>query len=146
MTAWSAPVRYVECDQQGIVFNAHHLVWCDEAVTRWFEDTGADYAALTARGLDTRVVSSTLDWSSSARYGDVVDVDAEVERIGRTSFTVAFTIGVAGQPCCRVRTSYVLTDLDRSPTAVPDDLRQAWLSGAAAQVRGGAAPAGTPSR
>jgi len=30
--AWSSPVRYVECDQQGIVFNAHYLTWADEAV------------------------------------------------------------------------------------------------------------------
>ena len=27
---WSSPVRYVECDQQGIVFNGHYLVWADD--------------------------------------------------------------------------------------------------------------------
>jgi acyl-CoA thioester hydrolase len=123
---WSAPVRYVECDQQGIVFNAHYLVWCDEAVTRWFEATGASYAALTARGLDTRVVSSTLDWSSSARYGDVVDVRARTERVGRTSFAVAFDVTVGERLCCRVTTTYVLVDDDGRPTPVPGDLRAAW--------------------
>jgi acyl-CoA thioester hydrolase len=126
MTAWSAPVRYVECDQQGIVFNAHYLVWCDEAVTRWFEDTGADYAALTARGLDTRVVSSTLDWLSSARYGDVVDVEARTDRVGRTSFAVGFDVRVGERVCCRVVTTYVLVDDAGAPTPVPDDLRAAW--------------------
>ena len=30
---WSAPVRFVECDQQGVVFNAHYLTWADEAAT-----------------------------------------------------------------------------------------------------------------
>lgn len=126
MSGWSAPVRYVECDQQGIVFNAHYLVWCDEAVTRWFADTGADYAALTARGLDTKVVSSTLDWTSSARYGDVVEVVTRTDRVGRTSFTVAFAVAVGDRQCCTVRTTYVLVDDAGRPTPVPDDLRRAW--------------------
>jgi acyl-CoA thioester hydrolase len=116
----------VECDQQGIVFNAHYLVWCDEAVVGWFRATGSDYAALTARGLDTRVVSSTLDWAASARYGDVVDVDAWTDRIGRTSFTIAFEVRVAERRCCAVRTTYVLVDDDGAPIPVPDDLRVAW--------------------
>ncbi len=33
MSAWSAPVRYAECDMQGIVFNAHYLLYADEALT-----------------------------------------------------------------------------------------------------------------
>ena len=140
MRTWSAPVRYAECDGQGVVFNSHYLLYADEALTGLLRRLGTPYDALLARGLDTAVVASELSWVAPARYGDVVDVDAEVERIGRTSFTVAFAIGVAGQPCCRVRTSYVLTDLDRTPVAVPDDLREAWL------VRAGAGPATTPSR
>ena len=151
MRIWSAPVRYAECDGQGVVFNSHYLLYADEALTGLLRALGTPYDTLLARGLDTAVVASELSWVAPARYGDVVEVDAEVERIGRTSFTVAFAIGVAGQPCCRVRTSYVLTDLDRQPTAVPDDLRQAWLGVPAAepmdgQVRAGAGPAGSPAR
>ena len=33
MSTWSSPVRYGECDQQGVVFNAHYLAWADEAMT-----------------------------------------------------------------------------------------------------------------
>ena len=128
MTAtWSAPVRYAECDQQGIVFNAHYLLWCDEAVTAWFTATGTSYAELAGRGLETKVVSSTLDWSSSARWGDVVEVDVRGERIGRTSLTVAFDVRVGERLCCRVRTTYVLVDAGDRPTPVPDDLRAVWL-------------------
>jgi acyl-CoA thioester hydrolase len=126
VTTWTAAVRYAECDQQGVVFNSHYLTWCDEAVTGWFAATGSSYAELGARGLDTKVVSSTLDWSSSARYGDVVEVDARTNRIGRTSFTVAFAVLVGDRPCCQVRTTYVLVDADGAPTPVPEDLRQAW--------------------
>ncbi len=132
MSAWSAPVRYAECDMQGVVFNAHYLAYADEAMVAVMARLGTSYEALAERGLDTAVVAAELTWVAPARWGDVVDVDGEVERVGRTSFTVSFTIGVAGQPCCRVRTSYVLTDAERTPTPVPDDLRAAWLSTAAA--------------
>lgn len=132
MSVWSAPVRYAECDQQGIVFNAHYLAYADEAVTYLLEQYGTSYDAILARGLDTSVVASELQWSSSARWGDVVEVDGEVERLGRTSFTIAMTIRVGERVCCRVRTTYVLVDGQRVPTPVPDDLRERWVSGAAA--------------
>ena len=126
MSAWSAPVRYAECDQQGVVFNAHYLAYADEAVTHVLAGLGTPYGDLLARGLDTAVVSSELSWSSPARWGDVVEVDGAVERVGRTSFVVAMTISVGERLCCRVRTTYVLTDADRTPVPVPDDLRERW--------------------
>ncbi len=123
---WSAPVRYAECDQQGIVFNAHYLVWCDEAVVPWFRSSGLSYDQQLGRGLDTRVVSSTLDWSASARYGDVVEVDVAAERVGGSSFVVGFDVRVGDRHCCRVRTTYVMVDEAGRPTRVPEDLRAAW--------------------
>jgi len=126
MSAWSAPVRYLECDQQGVVFHAHYLTYADEALIAVFAGLGTSYETLHARGLDTSVVGSELAWSSSARWGDVVAVDGAVERVGRTSFVVAFTISVGERLCCRVRTTYVLTGADSRPTRVPEDLRAAW--------------------
>ncbi len=123
---WSSPVRYAECDQQGIVFNAHYLVWADEGCTSWFAATGSPYDALLARGLDMRVKTTTLTWTAPARFGDVVTVDAGPAEVGRTSFTVPLTVRTAAGPCCEVRTTYVLVDGEGRPTPVPDDLRQAW--------------------
>ena len=127
MPVWSAPVRYAECDQQGVVFNAHYLAWADEAVEHLWRRLGLSYPDLLSRGLDTSVVASELQWSSPARWGDVVDVEAEVERVGRTSLVVALTVAVGDRRCCRVRTTYVLTDLARTPVPVPDDVRALLL-------------------
>ncbi len=132
MPAWSAPVRYAECDQQGVVFNAHYLAYADEAVTHVLEQYGVSYGDLLARGLDTSVVATELQWSSPARWGDVVHVDGVVDRVGRTSFVLALTISVGDRLCCTVRTTYVLTDLQRTPMPVPEDVRQRWLRDAAA--------------
>jgi acyl-CoA thioester hydrolase len=119
---WSAPVRFVECDQQGVVFNAHYLVWADEAVNAWWASRGLPWESLVARGIEYYVVASTLEWSSSARWGETVDVDADLEKLGRTSLTLRFTIRVGERTCCVVRTTYVLTE-DGTPTPWPDDIR-----------------------
>jgi acyl-CoA thioester hydrolase len=119
---WSSPVRFVECDQQGIVFNAHYLVWADEAVNTWWVDRGVDWPQLNTGGLDYVVVASTLEWRSSARYGDTVAVDADLEKLGRTSLTVRFTVRVGERTCCDVRTTYVCT-ADGTPTPWPEDIR-----------------------
>jgi acyl-CoA thioester hydrolase len=119
---WSSPVRFVECDQQGVVFNAHYLVWADEAVNTWWADRGVDWPALIARGLDYFVVASAQQWRASARWGDVVDVDAELAELGRSSATVRFVVRVGERVCCEVRTTYVCT-LDGRSTPWPDEVR-----------------------
>jgi acyl-CoA thioester hydrolase len=124
---WSSPVRFVECDQQGIVFNAHYLVWADEAVNTWWAGRGVDWADVNARGIDYVVVASTLEWRSSARYGDTVEVDADVEKLGRTSLTLRFVIRVGERECCQVRTTYVCTTGGTS-SPWPEEIR-ALVSG-----------------
>jgi acyl-CoA thioester hydrolase len=142
VATWSSPVRYAEADQQGIVFNAHYLTWADEACTAWFASVGLPYAVLLGRGLDTKVVASALEWRSSARYGDVVDLDTTCERVGGTSFVLASAVRVAERLCCTVRTTYVLVDAADRPVRVPDDLRLAW--GATPAAGAAPAPAGAP--
>lgn len=124
---WSSPVRFVECDQQGIVFNAHYLVWADEAVNSWWAALGVDWADLIGRGIDYVVVASTLEWRSSARYGDTVEVDAELAKLGRTSLTLRFVIRVGERECCEVRTTYVCT-VGGASSPWPDEIR-ALVSG-----------------
>jgi acyl-CoA thioester hydrolase len=124
---WSAPVRFVECDQQGVVFNAHYLTWADEAVNAWWAARGLPWQALVERGLEYFVKASALDWVSSARYGETVAVDVELAALGRTSLTLEFAVRVEDRLCCTVRTTYVAA-ADGRPTPWPDDVR-AVLSG-----------------
>jgi acyl-CoA thioester hydrolase len=125
---WSSPVRYVECDQQGIVFNAHYLVWADEAVNTWWISRGVPWEGLNARGLEYLVVASSLQWRSSARWGDTVEVDADLEEFGRTSLTLRFVVRVGERVCCEVCTTYVCTEAGAS-VPWPEEVR-ARLDGA----------------
>jgi acyl-CoA thioester hydrolase len=119
---WSSPVRYVECDQQGVAFNAHYLTWADEASTAWWAAHGLPWEELVAGGAEPVVKASSLEWTSPARFGDVVTVDARTEKVGRTSVTVRFTVRVGERVCCVVRNTYVWL-ADGAPTPWPEDLR-----------------------
>jgi acyl-CoA thioester hydrolase len=113
-------VRYAEVDQQGIVFNAHYLLYCDEAMGAFCEQRGIlPFAA------EIRLVTCTLTWVGPARWGDVVEVDARCARVGRTSMVIAFEVRAGGRPCCTVDTTYVLSGADGRPVPIPDDVRAA---------------------
>ncbi len=118
MTRWSAPVRYAEVDQQGIVFNSHYLLYCDEAMNAYCAERGLrDFAALV------RLVSSSLNWRGPARWGDVIDIEAHCARIGRTSAVIAFDIRAGDRDCCSVETTYVYADPEGAPQRIPDEMR-----------------------
>jgi acyl-CoA thioester hydrolase len=118
VVTWSAPVRYAEVDQQGVVFNAHYLLYCDEAMGAFCEQRGLrEFVELV------RLVSSTLTWSGPARWGDIIEVDVRCTKVGRTSATLAFDLRASGAPCCSVETTYVYADAAGTPVAIPDDIR-----------------------
>src|SRR3954454_6066188 len=117
---WSAPVRYAEVDQQGVVFNSHYLLYCDEAMGAYCEQRGLrEFVSLV------RLVSSTLTWSGPATWGDVVEVEVSCTKIGRTSAALAFDIRAGGRPCCAVETTYVYADAAGVPQPIPDEVRAA---------------------
>jgi acyl-CoA thioester hydrolase len=123
MTTWSAPVRYAEVDQQGVVFNSHYLLYCDEAMGAFCEQRGLrEFVAVV------RLVSSNLTWAGPARWGDVMAVDVRCTKVGRTSATLAFDLRAGGRPCCTVETTYVYADEAGTPLPIPDDTRERLTS------------------
>lgn len=121
MTIWSAPVRYAEVDGQNVVFNAHYLTYCDEAMSQFCADQG--FPGLSA---DVQLVASSLTWTAAARWGETVEVEVTCLRIGTTSFVLGFDVRAAGRSCCRVETTYVHIDGDGRPTRIPDEVRAAF--------------------
>ncbi|PZS26892.1 MAG: acyl-CoA thioesterase [Pseudonocardiales bacterium] len=117
MSTWSAPVRYAEVDQQGVVFNSHYLLYCDEAMSAFC--AGRGLLKLAER---VHLVASTLTWRSPARWGEVVDVTARCTSVGTSSFAMHFELAVGERMCCLVETTYVLAE-DGRPAPLPDEVR-----------------------
>ena len=118
--------RYAEIDQQGVVFNGHYLTWFDEACTAFLDDIGISYPALIAEGVDFQVVHTEIDYAAPVRWRDDVCVEVRCERVGTTSFTIAFTVLRSGSPAVTGRTVYVVVSAaDWTKHAVPDTMRAA---------------------
>lgn len=118
------PVRYLEVDQQGVVFNMWYLAYLDDAMTGLFSHIGFDYTAMLALGVDVQLVHVTLDWTGSAKFGDTVDIGVSVAKIGTTSLTLAFDVGVRGESVLRATIVYVCVATDGSgKCAIPEPLR-----------------------
>lgn len=99
----SVPVRYGEVDQQGVVFNAHYLAYCDDTLERWIRGAGD----LRAIGWDMMLKRATVEWQGSAAARETIDVDVAVTRYGRTSFDLCFRGTVDGRPVFTAEIVYV---------------------------------------
>jgi acyl-CoA thioester hydrolase len=85
-------VRFAETDAQKIVFNANYLTYYDVAWTEYFRHLGLPYQEMIARGVDTVVARTTLEFKASAGFDELVDVGVRVSAIGNSSMTFDFEI------------------------------------------------------
>lgn len=109
---------------QGVVYNAHYLTYCDEAMSGWLESafgwTGAD------DHFDWMLVKVALEWSGSATFGDGLDIAVDVRRWGRTSFDVGFAGSVGERPIFTATITYVcVVPGTREKMPVPSEVRAA---------------------
>ena len=125
-------VRYGECDMQRVVFNAHYLAYCDDAVDTWFRSVLGQFDADPDGDapFDFMVKRVAIEWASPARFGDVMELDCAVSRWGTSSFDVTVTGAAAGErPVFTATLVYVSVGPGSStPVAVPDAVRVALAS------------------
>jgi acyl-CoA thioester hydrolase len=116
-------VRFGECDMQGVVFNANYLAYVDDTMDQWFASVlPAGDPAIA----EIMVKKATVEWSSGARYAEVIDLEARVVRWGRTSFDVEVRGTVGDRQVFVATLVYVSVDGETyRPAPVPDHLRAA---------------------
>jgi acyl-CoA thioester hydrolase len=125
-------VRYLEVDRQGVVFNMWYLAYFDDAIAGYLDHRGLSYPELMSQGYDVMLVHTELDWTGGVGFGDQVAIEVRPESIGRTSFTLGYTVLRAEQQVCQARTVYVLVAVDGSgKVEIPDRLRRLIVPGGA---------------
>ena len=116
-------VRYLEVDQQGVVFNMWYLAYFDDAMTAFLDHGGLKYQDMLAAGYDVQLVHADLDWRGGVGWGDDVEVAVSLARRGTTSFTLDFQVLRAGTAVVDGRVVYVVVATDGSgKTPIPDAL------------------------
>jgi acyl-CoA thioester hydrolase len=114
-------IHFSDCDAQGIVFNAHYLRFCDNAVEQWFDSL----PGLGEEGVwDFVVKRAEVEWTSSGRPGDLLDMVAWVSRWGTTSFTMSFQGSIGERPVFTTTLVYVTIDqATNRPVPIPEKFR-----------------------
>lgn len=119
-------VRYHECDQQGIVFNAHYLAYIDMASFEFCKALFGGHAELIARGVDMVVAESNVRYLAGCRFEDELSVELSVEHVGNTSMTLGVRIHRGDDLVLTGGNRYVWVDTNtHRPTPPPDDVREA---------------------
>jgi acyl-CoA thioester hydrolase len=105
-------VRYLEVDQQGVVFNMWYLAYLDDAMTAFLGAGGLPYGDLLAAGFDVQVVHTELDWHGPLGLGDQAEAQVVVAQVGRTSFTLRFDVVSSKRLVVSASTVYVAVRTD----------------------------------
>lgn len=124
-------VRWAEVDRQGVVFNAHYLLYADVCVTEYWRAIGMRYPAdFEPLGSDLYVRKATVDYRAAALYDDELEVCGRIARIGGSSlqFSVGmFRRGAVGAPLVAVDLVYVYVDAATKKARRIDDALRAKI-------------------
>jgi len=93
---------------QKVVFNAHYLAYCDDAVDTWFRSVLApDGSGFESIGFDFMLKTVTVTWHGPLVFGDTADLACSVGRWGTSSFDVVVVGSVEGDERFEATITYV---------------------------------------
>jgi len=114
-------VRYVECDAQGVVFNAHYLAYVDIGITELWRAAFGSYQVMLERNVDVVVASASLRFLSPARFDDELRCEVAVTHLGNTSIVTRHRMYRDDQLLVEVEIRHVtVTRDDLVKTPIPD--------------------------
>ena len=121
-------VRYSEVDPQSIVFNSRYLEFFDAAMTEFYRQHGYPPNGFVGSDYDPVVVKVELNYVSSARLDDVLQIPVRCSRMGNSSLDLSFEIRrEPDQELIATATiTYVNIDQEkRTSIPIPDHVRAA---------------------
>jgi acyl-CoA thioester hydrolase len=114
--------RYGEIDMQGVVFNAHYLAYCDDALDKWFRTL---FGQFEDDHWDIMLKKAEITWHGAARLNDVLAITLTPTRFGTSSLDITFDGTVDGAPVFTAVITYVCVEpRTTKPRPLPDDARE----------------------
>ena len=118
-------VRYRDIDAMGHVNNAVYATYLETARAALF----AEHLGIALTDAPTVLASLQIDYHAPITLGDRVTVTCAVERVGRTSIPMTYTIRADGTDCATATSVQVVIDADSGkPIPVPEKWRKLFNS------------------
>jgi acyl-CoA thioester hydrolase len=119
-------VRYVECDQQGVVFNVHYFTYFDVAMTEFHRETIGAYSGMVEGGADMVVAEARARYLEPARFDEELDIYVSVAHLGNTSMTMRLLVMREESLIVEGELRYVFIDpWTKRRRPIPEDVRRA---------------------
>jgi acyl-CoA thioester hydrolase len=131
-------VRYHECDQQGIVFNANWFAYFDITLTELWRAAFGSYTAMIERGADTVVVDASAQFKAPGRFDDQLEIALALETLGTSSMVAGLAATRDGETLVTGRIVHVFVD----PTTLAKQPIPAWAREALAPYVTGSSGSG----
>ncbi len=120
---WPSRVRFSDTDASGRIHYIAILYHFDAAEGEFMRNLGIGYRSIQAGEIEFPRVRVECDYFSALRYDDLMEIRVSVDRIGRSSFTLAFGATVDGREAARGKTTIVCMDSHtQKATALPEAL------------------------
>ncbi len=129
-------VRLHDVDAAGVMFFARLFVHAHDAYEDFMAGQDLGLEKLIDTGVRLPLVHASADYLAPLHQGEQVSVMLEVEKLGRTSFTLAYSLSCGGALRARLRTVHVfLAGQGDVPSPLPDEVRQRLLPYSLQSVR-----------
>ena len=127
-------VRFGDVDSAGIVYYPRYPHYLHVGMERFFQEVlGVDYADLVAgQRFGLPIVRLEIDFKSPLRYGDRIELEISIGKIGTTSVEWLYSLRRAsdGETVATARTVTVATNLETiEKVVVPEWLREGLGTG-----------------
>jgi len=124
--SYTFEVRLHDVDHAGVMFFARLFVHAHDAYETLLAHLGLDLCAMIRTGERLPIVHASADYFQPLRHGEQIAVNLEIETLGKSSFTVAYTFSSTNTSLlARVRTVHVYLDPHANAAAsLPQTLRQ----------------------
>lgn len=121
-------VRLHDVDAAGVLFFARLFVHAHDAYEDFMASQGRGLDKLIGAGVRLPLAHASADYLAPLLHGERVSVTLEVEKLGRTSFTLAYAFRCGDEVRARLHTVHVyLGEHDKTPSPLPEEIRQLLL-------------------
>ena len=124
---WEATVRYYELDPQGVMHNANHVAFFDQAITAYFKHVNYDYLSdIEETKKDFHTVQVLVQYNKPLYFDQDVEIGVKVKEIGNSSMTWirGMFLKKTGDLVSSCEAVHVYTDqITMQPTPITDELK-----------------------
>ena len=125
---WEATIRYYELDPQGVMHNANHVAFFDQAITAYFKHIDFDYLkVIEDTKKDFHTVQILVQYIKPLYFDQDIEIGVKIKEIGKSSmiWIMGMFLKETGELLSSCEAVHVYTDqTTMKPTPITLNLKE----------------------